>query len=129
MSGVLKALVVVFLFIIELVVDIICCALFVCALAAFWRIPSWPGELELGSRKEFRLSALYAFGTSLFDLITLPFLVLMLGTWRSVATVNEIAMAWNKKGHYSDGRHYFVEGRMCVWRNFFMLFADIPFIS
>jgi Na+/serine symporter len=88
MSGVLKALVVVFLFIIELVVDILCCALFVCALVAFWRIPFWPGEIRLGSRNKFRESAVYAFATSLCDLITLPFFGRKLGIPRTYLSVS-----------------------------------------
>jgi hypothetical protein len=61
------------------------------------------------------------------DLVTLPAFLLLMCTWRNVATIGEIRMVYSDAERQVDGSSYCLQGRLCVWRNLGMLFVDIPF--
>lgn len=125
MSALIRIIVAIFRFVIELIVDIVCLALLFASFAAIWRIPFIvldPCE-RWSSRSNYRINALASFGTMLLDYFTLPFALATTFTWRGPRMWYDVfSVARNEK-------FYSIERRgLCLMHALFIL-IDIPFIA
>lgn len=122
MSGLLDVIIVVFRFILEAILDLICFILYCISLVAFWRIPFLVAELKCESRNDYRLSAALAFGAAMWDIVTLPFLLLLIVSWRTVA----LFASFQKLSWKLD--QYNAEYRIATWIQVGQLIVDLPCI-
>ena len=121
MSGIIWLIGKAFVFIMELILDLICLALGIASLPAFWR---WPGlfEAELRDRWAFRAYAAGNLLTVIFDVLTLPALLITTFSWRSCQMYSRVMGC-------SSQKFYNINRRLEAWVAFLtLMFLDIPCI-
>jgi hypothetical protein len=122
MGSLLHALAEVFIFLMEIVLDLLCLVLLLVSLVGFWRWPFLSELREGGSseRKKFRVLAATNFGCVMLDIFILPFLCVTLCSWRCIQLIQ--LMSKRSQAYYS------LERRGYIMLEFALLIFDIPFI-
>eukprot|EP01065_Artemidia_motanka_P015715 TRINITY_DN1943_c0_g1_i1.p1 TRINITY_DN1943_c0_g1~~TRINITY_DN1943_c0_g1_i1.p1 ORF type:complete len:1543 (+),score=505.58 TRINITY_DN1943_c0_g1_i1:91-4719(+) len=116
-----------FLFLFNLVIDVICFAFFLASFAAPWRIPWILMSVGGGSRGEMRMFAFAQFGCTMLDFITFPMAAVTVVTWRSFHMLGEVC---DKDTRSWDDREfrYNHKIRFAFAQYFFVMLTDIPFL-
>jgi hypothetical protein len=119
MSGIIWLIGKAFIFLMELILDIICLSLFLASLPAVWRWPAFC-EANFHNRWEFRAVAAGNFAAVLFDIVTVVPLVITLFSWRGCSLISKISSSQSEK-------FYNFEARLITWQYFLLyIFTDIP---
>lgn len=126
MSGILDVIVSLFQFIFELILDVICMALFVASLAFVWRWPVIP-SFKVSSRWDFRSAGALNFAAGLFDVVTIACVVPVIPTWRLPSILE--ALVDDDHGLCAKGRlaDYNIQLRFQLILQLFVFLIDLPF--